>query len=133
MTHYCKFTLSEKTTQLRDSRAEAKGMAEKMLNHSKTDSGKAPSYSHILEVLLRLRQVCAHWKLTGERVTNLLKLLEKDEVVVLNKQNKEALQLLLQLSIDSQEECSVCLEYVLYFTALYLYHASYHSIINFEA
>jgi SWI/SNF-related matrix-associated actin-dependent regulator of chromatin subfamily A3 len=67
-------------------------------------------YQHLLEVLLRLRQVCCHWKLTGSRVTDLLAILEKDEVVVLNKENRAALQLLLQLSIDSREECSICLD-----------------------
>jgi len=68
------------------------------------------AYSHILEVLLRLRQTCCHWKLTGSRVTDLLAAIEKDEVVVLNKENRVALQCLLQISIDSQEECSICLD-----------------------
>jgi len=67
-------------------------------------------YSQVLEVLLRLRQVCCHWKLTGTRVTDLLALIEKDDVVVVNKETKIALQLLLQLSIDSREECSICLD-----------------------
>jgi SWI/SNF-related matrix-associated actin-dependent regulator of chromatin subfamily A3 len=67
-------------------------------------------YQVLLEVLLRLRQVCCHWKLAGSRVTDLLAILEKDEVVVLNKENTAALQLLLQLHIDSREECSICLE-----------------------
>jgi SWI/SNF-related matrix-associated actin-dependent regulator of chromatin subfamily A3 len=68
------------------------------------------AYRHLLEVLLRLRQVCCHWKLCGSRVTDLLALLENDEVVQLTKENRAALQVLLQLSIDSRDECSVCLE-----------------------
>lgn len=67
-------------------------------------------YQVLLEVLLRLRQVCCHWKLTGTRVTDLLAILEEEEVVPLNSENRQALQLLLQLSIDSQDECSICLD-----------------------
>lgn len=68
------------------------------------------AYRHILEILLRLRQVCCHWKLTGERVSDLLAVLANDDVVELNKENRAALQVLLQLSIDSREECSICLD-----------------------
>lgn len=68
------------------------------------------AYRHILEILLRLRQVCCHWKLCGSRVTDLMALLETDGPVVLNKENTKALQDLLQLSIDSRDECSICLE-----------------------
>lgn len=68
------------------------------------------AYRHILEILLRLRQVCCHWKLTGQRVSELLAILGNDEVVELNDANRAALQVLLQLSIDSRDECSICLE-----------------------
>jgi SWI/SNF-related matrix-associated actin-dependent regulator of chromatin subfamily A3 len=68
------------------------------------------AYRHILEILLRLRQVCCHWKLTGQRVSDLLAILATDDVVELNDENRAALQVLLQLSIDSRDECSVCLE-----------------------
>ena len=67
-------------------------------------------YRHVLEVLLRMRQVCCHWKLCGARVTDLLALLESDEVVALTKENRAALQLLLQLNIDSRDDCPICLE-----------------------
>jgi SWI/SNF-related matrix-associated actin-dependent regulator of chromatin subfamily A3 len=77
-------------------------------------SGKAKNgldmYRHVLEVLLRMRQVCCHWKLCGARVTDLMALIANDQVVVLTKENCEALRALLQLSVDSQEECSICLE-----------------------
>ena len=68
------------------------------------------AYRHVLEILLRLRQVCCHWKLCGTRVTDLMALLETDGPVALNKENTKALQALLQLSIDSRDECSICLE-----------------------
>ncbi|KAE8448579.1 hypothetical protein EG329_009004 [Mollisiaceae sp. DMI_Dod_QoI] len=88
--------------------AEAKGMVDKYR------SGRAEKgtnmYRHVLEILLRMRQVCCHWKLCESRVTDLLALLESDEVVTLTKQNRAALQVLLQLNIDSQEECAICLE-----------------------
>lgn len=75
-------------------------------------SGKGiNAYRHLLEVLLRMRQVCCHWKLCGDdRVKDLLALLENDDIVLLSEENRAALQVLLQLSIDSQEECSICLE-----------------------
>lgn len=68
------------------------------------------AYRHILEILLRLRQVCCHWKLCGSRIKDLMALIEAEGPVVLNKENTKALQELLQLSIDSYEECSICLE-----------------------
>lgn len=68
------------------------------------------AYRHILEILLRLRQVCCHWKLCGSRITDLMALLETDGPVALNEENIKALQDLLQLSIDSRDECSICLE-----------------------
>lgn len=78
------------------------------------ESGKSKKgqnvYRHVLEILLRMRQVCCHWKLCGSRVTDLLALLENDDVVAFSKENVAALQVLLQLSIDSRDECSICLE-----------------------
>jgi SWI/SNF-related matrix-associated actin-dependent regulator of chromatin subfamily A3 len=69
------------------------------------------AYRHLLEILLRLRQVCCHWKLCGDdRVINLLKMLESQDVVELNQENRLALQAILQLSIDNSDECVVCLE-----------------------
>ncbi|KAL5325706.1 hypothetical protein ACEPPN_006836 [Leptodophora sp. 'Broadleaf-Isolate-01'] len=86
--------------------AEAQGMVQKL------QAGKPGQnvYRHVLEILLRMRQVCCHWKLCGTRVTDLLALLENDEVVALTKENCTALQALLQLTIDSHEECPICLD-----------------------
>jgi len=64
----------------------------------------------LLEILLRLRQVCCHWKLCGDRINNLLSIIESDSIVELNQENRLALQGLLLLSIESQDECPVCLE-----------------------
>jgi len=43
-------------------------------------------------------------------MNNLLSLLDSDDVVELNPENRLALQAILQLSIDSSDECAVCLE-----------------------
>ncbi|RDL39831.1 putative SWI matrix-associated actin-dependent regulator of chromatin subfamily A member 3-like 1 [Venustampulla echinocandica] len=86
---------------------EAKGLVEKYTNEKAKNGFDA--YRH-LEILLRLRQVCCHWKLCESRVTNLLALLESEGAVALTKENCAALQTLLQLSIDSRDECAICLE-----------------------
>lgn len=67
-------------------------------------------YQNLLEIILRLRQVCCHWKLCGDRITKLLKLIESDKIVELSSENRLALQALLQLSIENSEECPVCLD-----------------------
>lgn len=68
------------------------------------------TYSHILEVVLRLRQVCNHWVLCKNRIDKLTSLLEKHKVVPLTPENIKALQDMLQLSIESQETCPICLD-----------------------
>ncbi|RFU31148.1 hypothetical protein B7463_g5154, partial [Scytalidium lignicola] len=90
---------------------EAKGLLQKyQTGKGKTKGKGATNYNNLLEVLLRLRQVCCHWKLCGSRVSDLLSLLENDDVVVLNKETTLALQALLQISIDNRDECSICLD-----------------------
>lgn len=69
------------------------------------------TYRHLLEVLLRMRQLCNHWQLVGEeRLDSIMKQLEDEGVVDLTVENKEALQKMLQLSIDSQEDCPICFD-----------------------
>jgi SWI/SNF-related matrix-associated actin-dependent regulator of chromatin subfamily A3 len=89
-------------------RAEARGMV-RQYQEGRGEKGMN-AYRHILEILLRLRQVCCHWKLAGARVSDLLAILANGDVVDLNPENRVALQVLLQLSIDSRDECSICLE-----------------------
>jgi SWI/SNF-related matrix-associated actin-dependent regulator of chromatin subfamily A3 len=86
-------------------KSEAKGL----LEAAKAKKGEN-NMTHLLEVLLRLRQTCNHWKMCGdERVKKLLDLMESKTVVdVMNPANRKALQDLLQLRIDSQDECCVC-------------------------
>lgn len=69
------------------------------------------TYRHLLEVLLRMRQLCNHWQLVGEeRLDLIMKQLEAEGVVDLTAENKQALQKMLQLSIDSQEDCPICFD-----------------------
>lgn len=62
------------------------------------------------QILLRLRQVCNHWQMCSERVTNLMDQIQKQKVVELTPENLKALQDMLSLSIQSQEECAICLD-----------------------
>ena len=91
--------------------AEAKGLLTTVKRGQNSVNGKAQeNYRHLLEMLLRLRQVCNHWKLCGERVTSILSVLESQKVVDLTPENRKALQDMLQLSIESHEDCPICLE-----------------------
>ena len=89
--------------------AEAKGLLHTVQRNQANGRGQ-DTYRHLLEVLLRLRQVCNHWKLCGERVTSVLSALESQKVVDLTPENKKALQDMLQVSIESREDCPICLE-----------------------
>jgi SWI/SNF-related matrix-associated actin-dependent regulator of chromatin subfamily A3 len=88
-------------------RSEARGIIEA----AKAKKGDH-TMTHLLEVLLRLRQTCNHWKMCGdERVRKLLELIDANQIVdVSNAANRKGLQDLLQLHIDSQEDCPVCLD-----------------------
>ncbi|EXJ62644.1 hypothetical protein A1O7_03082 [Cladophialophora yegresii CBS 114405] len=88
-------------------KSEAKGLVEA----AKAKKGDN-TMTHLLEVLLRLRQSCNHWKMCGDdRVRKLLELVESNEVVdVTNAANRKTLQDILQVQIDSQEDCPVCLD-----------------------
>lgn len=88
--------------------AEAKGLVDQL----KHNDGNNKTFTNLLEVLLRMRQCCNHWKLCGEdRVNRILSLVEENKVVdVMNQANRRALQDVLQLKIDSQEECPICMD-----------------------
>jgi SWI/SNF-related matrix-associated actin-dependent regulator of chromatin subfamily A3 len=91
--------------------AQAKGTLDMYRSELKGGKGVQDTYRHLLEVLLRMRQLCNHWKLVGEeRLDSVLKQLAAEGVVDLSEENKVALQKILQLAIDSQEDCPVCFE-----------------------
>ena len=91
--------------------AEGQGLLRKYETSGRNGSSRPQeTYRHLLEILLRLRQVCNHWKLCGDRVTSLLADLGDKTVVDLTPENRHILQKLLQLSVESHEECAICLE-----------------------
>ncbi|CAO2649002.1 Nn.00g099510.m01.CDS01 [Neocucurbitaria sp. VM-36] len=90
--------------------AEAKGTLDTYKNNI---GGKkaTDTYRNLLEVLLRMRQLCNHWQLVGEeRLSSIMAQLEAEGAVDLTEENKGALQKMLQLSIESQEDCPICLD-----------------------
>jgi SWI/SNF-related matrix-associated actin-dependent regulator of chromatin subfamily A3 len=90
--------------------AQAKGTLDMYKNNIGNQKSSA-TYRHLLEVLLRMRQLCNHWQLVGEeRLDSIMKQLEAEGVVDLTAENKEALQRMLQLSIDSHEDCPICFD-----------------------
>ncbi|KAF2645809.1 hypothetical protein P280DRAFT_417930 [Massarina eburnea CBS 473.64] len=90
--------------------AQAKGTLD-LYRNKMGGRDASETYRHLLEVLLRMRQVCNHWQLVGEeRLETIMKQLEAEGVVDLTEENKSALQKMLQLTIDSQEDCPVCID-----------------------
>lgn len=91
--------------------AEGQGLLRKYETSGRNPSSRPQeTYRHLLEILLRLRQVCNHWKLCGDRVTSLLADLGDKAVVDLTPDNILMLQQMLQLSIDTADDCAICLE-----------------------
>ncbi|KAE8387960.1 SNF2 family N-terminal domain-containing protein [Aspergillus alliaceus] len=86
--------------------SEARGM---LLDFKSKDKSNT-TYSNLLEVILRLRQVCNHWALCKDRVEKLVQLLEENKIVPLTLENIKALQDMLQICIESQETCPICLD-----------------------
>ena len=88
--------------------AQAKGLVEQM-QYSR-DGNKI--FTNLLEVILRMRQCCNHWKLCGgERMARMLELVHGEEPIdVSNSGDRRALQAVLQLKMDSQEECPICMD-----------------------
>lgn len=91
--------------------AEAQGLLTRYEKKAgQTGKGAGEAFQHLLEILLRMRQCCNHWQLCGERITNLLAQLQEQKTVDLTPENKKALQDILQMHIESQEDCPICME-----------------------
>ena len=86
---------------------EARGV---LKAYEKKDGSGQVTYNHLLEILLRMRQVCNHWKLASQRVADLMAQLEKRKTVTLTPETISTLQQVLQVQIDSSEDCAICLE-----------------------
>lgn len=87
--------------------SEAQGVLESYRNQSKRSQGQ---FQGVLERLLRLRQTCNHWVLCKKRITEVLELIADKDVVDLTPENKAILQQALQLYIENQDECPICLD-----------------------
>lgn len=89
--------------------AEAKGSLDeyrKSRGDSTTNSTKA--YNHLLEVLIRLRQVCNHWELCGKGRFNLPDAC--GTALELTPEVTAALQNALKLRVEAQDDCPVCID-----------------------
>ncbi|KAI5820072.1 SNF2 family helicase [Pyronema omphalodes] len=84
---------------------EGKGLLQKYIHDANSNS-----YRFLLEILLRMRQVCNHSALCGERIASLMKLADVQQVSVLNPEHLKALQDFLDLAIEAQEDCTICME-----------------------
>ncbi|KAI1182983.1 SNF2 family N-terminal domain-containing protein [Nemania serpens] len=65
-------------------------------------------FANVLETLLRLRQICDHWSLTGSRIKDILKKLDNEELVALTPENAQILQDALAEAILISEDCPIC-------------------------
>ena len=91
--------------------AEAKGKLEEYRRQKGTvGANSAKDYRCVLEVLLRLRQVCNHYKLLGQ--SRIAELNGVDEQIILEptSENTVMLQGMLQLVMEAQEDCPICFE-----------------------
>ncbi|GJN66954.1 hypothetical protein ACCO45_011115 [Purpureocillium lilacinum] len=88
--------------------SEARGALEDF--QKKSSAGQKGRFQNVLERLLRLRQACNHWSLCRERIEDLMKLLEDEQVVAFTDKNRALLQEALRLYIESQEDCAICYE-----------------------
>jgi SWI/SNF-related matrix-associated actin-dependent regulator of chromatin subfamily A3 len=108
--HKIDFSAEEK--KLYDSlHKQAQGqLMEYRQNQGNSGKGSLQAYQHLLEVLLRMRQMCNFWGLVGKDRFNALKAIENQDVVSLTPENRQALEIMLQLNIEAQEDCPICLE-----------------------
>jgi SWI/SNF-related matrix-associated actin-dependent regulator of chromatin subfamily A3 len=91
--------------------AEAKGTFEEYRAQQATVGANAMNeYRFLLEILLRMRQVCNHWKLCGKGRIKALSTLSEQVSLDLTPENKKLLQEMLQLNIDTHDDCPICLE-----------------------
>ncbi|KAI0011614.1 SNF2 family N-terminal domain-containing protein [Xylariaceae sp. FL0662B] len=77
---------------------------------AKSKQGAQIRFSNVLEKLLRLRQMCCHWTLCGDRVGDILQRLDDEEVVKFTPENLRILQDALRVATKDGEECPICIE-----------------------
>ncbi|KAI0160917.1 SNF2 family N-terminal domain-containing protein [Hypoxylon sp. FL1284] len=104
--HRIKFT-DEEQRQYDALLSETTEMLKAYQHRSRSDEIR---FTSVLEKLLRLRQICCHWSLVGERVKDVLKPLDGEEVVKLTQENVKILQQALLTATTEGEECPICIE-----------------------
>ncbi|KAI0398989.1 SNF2 family N-terminal domain-containing protein [Xylaria palmicola] len=72
------------------------------------ESEKGVGFANVLETLLRLRQICDHWSLTGSRVKDILAKLGQADVVALTPENAQILRDALAEAVRISEDCPIC-------------------------
>ncbi|KAI1767745.1 SNF2 family N-terminal domain-containing protein [Hypoxylon sp. FL1150] len=72
--------------------------------------GNQIRFTSVLEKLLRLRQICNHWSLIGDRVKDVLKPLDGEKLVKFTPENLKILQQALLTATTEGEECPICIE-----------------------
>ncbi|KAH7030904.1 SNF2 family N-terminal domain-containing protein [Microdochium trichocladiopsis] len=86
--------------------SQAKGALQEY--EARSEHGQKMRFANVLERLLRLRQLCNHWTLCGDRVKDILSLLDDQNVVQFSEENLQILQTALHAAVDDAEECAVC-------------------------
>ncbi|KAJ1333638.1 SMARC subfamily A3 [Microdochium nivale] len=86
--------------------SQAKGMLQEY--EARSEHGQKMRFANVLERLLRLRQLCNHWTLCGDRVKDILSLLDDQKVVKFSKENLDILQTALHAAVEDAEDCTVC-------------------------
>jgi len=86
--------------------AQAKGALQEY--EARSQHGQKMRFANVLERLLRLRQLCNRWTLCGDRVKDILSLLDDQKVVQFSPVNLKILQTALHAAVDDAEECTVC-------------------------
>ncbi|KAI1436145.1 hypothetical protein GGR50DRAFT_259318 [Xylaria sp. CBS 124048] len=89
------------------SRSNGVGNGENTRDPSGTGEDKV-EFASVMEAILRLRQMCDHWSLTGSRVKDILSKLEKEDLVTLTPENIQILLEALSEAILVSEECPIC-------------------------
>ncbi|KAK5635315.1 hypothetical protein RRF57_011027 [Xylaria bambusicola] len=88
-------------------RSYGKTMKKRKRDHE-PDGRKGVKFANVLETLLRLRQMCDHWSLTGSRVKDILAKLGEDGLVALTPKNIQILLDALAEAIRIGEDCPIC-------------------------
>lgn len=87
--------------------AEAKGTLDNY-RKGRGKNGTTNAYNHLLEVLIRLRQVCNHWELCPKDRFDLPDTF--GTALQLTPEVTAALQAALKLKIEAQEDCPICMD-----------------------